>query len=99
MPAPQYACTTEGTVALVAATAKSVVGVKAHANSGLVLVGFSVACDGVTASAVPGRFRRRTPAPPVDLRPVLEGMARRLGRDSMTKLRALRERHPGKVPS
>ena len=54
MPAPQYVANTEGAVALTAATAKCVVGVKAHANSGLLLCGFSIACDGVTASAVPG---------------------------------------------
>ncbi len=53
MPAPTYACATEGAVALAAATAKSVVGVKAHANSGLLLVGFKVAFDGVSATAVP----------------------------------------------
>lgn len=53
MPAPQYACNTEGAVALAAATAKCVVGVKAHANSGLMLCGFTLAFDGVTASAVP----------------------------------------------
>lgn len=53
MPAPIYKCSTEGAVALTAATAKTVVGVKAHANSGLVLVGYRVEFDGVTASAVP----------------------------------------------
>lgn len=53
MPAPRYACTTESAVALSAATAKSIVGVKAHANSGLLVCSFSVSFDGVTASAVP----------------------------------------------
>jgi hypothetical protein len=53
MSAPIYQCGTEGAVALSAATAKCVVGVKAHANSGLLLVGLRVAFDGVTASAIP----------------------------------------------
>lgn len=53
MPAPTYLCATEGAVALSAATAKTICGVKAHANSGLLLVGYRVAFDGVTASAVP----------------------------------------------
>jgi len=53
MSAPIYQCGTEGAVALVAATAKSVIGVRAHANSGVMLVGFRVGFDGVTASAVP----------------------------------------------
>lgn len=53
MPAPTYFCSTEGAVALSAATAKTVVGVKAHANSGLLLLGYRVAFDGVTASAIP----------------------------------------------
>jgi hypothetical protein len=48
-----YSCTTEGAVALTAATAKTIIGVKAHANSGLQCKGFMVAFDGVTASAVP----------------------------------------------
>ena len=48
-----YSCTTEGAVALSAATAKTIIGVKAHANSGLQLKSFEVAFDGVTASAVP----------------------------------------------
>lgn len=42
MPAPQYVCETEGAVALAAATAKTIVGVKAHANSGLLLCGFTM---------------------------------------------------------
>ena len=53
MPAPQYTCTSEGAVALSAGVAKTVVGVKAHANSGLLLCGYTLAFDGVTASAVP----------------------------------------------
>ena len=53
MSAVGYSCTTEGAVALSAATAKTVIGAKAHANSGLQLKGFEIAFDGVTASAVP----------------------------------------------
>lgn len=53
MPAPRYACTTESAVSLSAAVAKSIVGAKAHANSGLMVRGFTVGFDGVTASAVP----------------------------------------------
>lgn len=53
MPAPIYKCSTEGAVALSAATAKTVVGVKAHANSGLLLSSAKFGFDGVTASAVP----------------------------------------------
>lgn len=53
MAAVGYSCTTEGAVALSAATAKSILGVKAHANSGLQVKGFFVGFDGVTASAVP----------------------------------------------
>ncbi len=53
MPAPRYNGVTATAVALSAATARSVIGAKAHANSGLLLVEFSVAFDGVTASAVP----------------------------------------------
>jgi hypothetical protein len=53
MSAVGYACKTEGAVALAAATAKCVVGAKAHANSGLQLKGILVAFDGVTAGAVP----------------------------------------------
>lgn len=47
------AIVTGGSVALVAATAKSILGAKAHANSCLDLQGFSLGFDGVTASAVP----------------------------------------------
>lgn len=53
MSAVGYSCQTEGAVALSAATAKTVIGVKAHANSGLQLKGFEIAFDGVTGSAVP----------------------------------------------
>lgn len=53
MSAPIYQCGTEGAVALSAATAKCIIGVKAHANSGLMVAGLRVAFDGVTASAVP----------------------------------------------
>lgn len=53
MSAPQYTAITGGAIALTAATAKTVLGWKAHANSGLMLLGYQVAFDGVTASAVP----------------------------------------------
>lgn len=53
MPAPRYTAITGGAVTLTAATAKTVLGWKAHANSGLLLLGYEVAFDGVTASAVP----------------------------------------------
>lgn len=53
MAAVGYFVQTEGAVGLVAATAKSVLGVKAHANSGLQLKAFEIAFDGVTASAIP----------------------------------------------
>lgn len=53
MTAPLYDCNTEGAVALAAATAKTVLGVKGHANSGLLLTSVWVGFDGVTASAVP----------------------------------------------
>lgn len=53
MPAPLYTCSSEGAVALAAATAKSVIGVKAHANSGLLLKKIRFSFDGVTASAIP----------------------------------------------
>lgn len=51
-----YTITTEGAVALVAATAKSVLGVKSGAttaNHGVDLKKFRVGFDGTTASAVP----------------------------------------------
>lgn len=53
MSAVGYTAVTGGAVALSAATAKSILGVKAHANSGVHIKGFEVAYDGVTASAVP----------------------------------------------
>jgi hypothetical protein len=53
MTAPLYDCNTEADVALAAATAKTVLGVKAHTNSGLLLTSLWVGFDGVTASAVP----------------------------------------------
>lgn len=53
MAAVGYSIVTAGAVALSAATAKSILGVKAHANSGVQVKGFWVAFDGVTASAVP----------------------------------------------
>jgi hypothetical protein len=53
MAAVGYTCTTEGAVALSAATAKCIIGVKAHANSGIQVKGFEVAFDGITASGVP----------------------------------------------
>jgi hypothetical protein len=53
MPAPLYSAVTGGAVALSAATAKTILGVKAHANSGLLLKKLKIAFDGVTASAIP----------------------------------------------
>ena len=53
MSAPIYKCNTEGAVALSAATAKTIIGVKAHANSGVLIKNAFVGFDGVTASAVP----------------------------------------------
>jgi hypothetical protein len=53
MAAVGYTAVTGGAVALAAATAKSVLGVKAHANSGLQIKGFEIAFDGITSSAVP----------------------------------------------
>lgn len=50
---PLYFCGSESAVALAAATAKTVFGVKGHANSGLMLAKYQLAFDGVTASAVP----------------------------------------------
>src|SRR6187549_1350734 len=52
MSAVGYTITTKGAVALTAATAKTVIGAKAHANSGLQLKGYSLSFDGVTASAI-----------------------------------------------
>ena len=53
MAACGYSIVTGGAVALTAATAKSILGVKAHANSGVQVKSLEVAFDGVTASAVP----------------------------------------------
>ena len=53
MSAVGYSCTTEGAVALSAATAKTIIGAKAHANSGLQLKGYEISFDGVTAADVP----------------------------------------------
>ena len=53
MPAPQYTCSSEGAVTLSAATAKTVVGVKAHANSGLMVCGFSISFADTSAAEVP----------------------------------------------
>jgi hypothetical protein len=52
MSAPIYDCQTEGARSLTTG-AKCLLGVKAHANSGLQLVGFTVGFIGVTASEVP----------------------------------------------
>lgn len=48
-----YSCNTEAAVALAAATAKSILGVKGNAAFGVDLIGLSVSFDGVTTSAVP----------------------------------------------
>jgi hypothetical protein len=48
-----YSAVTMGAVALAAATPKSVLGVKAHANFGADLKKFRVMFDGVTPTAVP----------------------------------------------
>ena len=53
MPAPQYSCSTEAAVALTAATAKSVVGVRAHANSGIMVCGFTISFADTNAAEVP----------------------------------------------
>lgn len=53
MPAPQYTCSSEGAVSLTAATAKSVVGAKAHANSGLMVCGFAISFADTNATEVP----------------------------------------------
>jgi hypothetical protein len=53
MAASGYSFITEAAVALTAATARSILGVKAHANSGIQLKAFEVSFDGVTASAIP----------------------------------------------
>jgi len=48
-----YACSTEAAVALVAATAKTVLGVTAPAQFGVDLKGFTISFDGTSATAVP----------------------------------------------
>lgn len=48
-----YTIVTGGAVALSAATAKTIIGVKSHANFGVDLTYTEVGFDGVTASAVP----------------------------------------------
>lgn len=53
MPAPVYVANTEADVALTAATKKTIVGVKAHANSGCLLIGFSVSFADTSATEVP----------------------------------------------
>lgn len=53
MTAPIYTVKTEGAVALVAATAKTVLSAIAHANSGLQMTAIKLGFDGVTASAIP----------------------------------------------
>lgn len=53
MTAPLYKCSTEGAVALAAATAKTIIGVKAHANSGLLLSKYIIGFADTTASEVP----------------------------------------------
>jgi hypothetical protein len=52
MAAVGYSAITGASVALAAATAKTVLGVKAHANSGLQVKGFSLQFDGITSSAL-----------------------------------------------
>lgn len=53
MPAPLYSGVTGGAIALSAATARSILGAKAHANSGLLLKKVKVGFDGVSPTAVP----------------------------------------------
>jgi hypothetical protein len=45
-----YSCTTEGAVALVATTAKTIIGVKANAAFGMDWIGYTIGFDGVTAT-------------------------------------------------
>ncbi len=52
MPAPIYGINTTSAVAL-ATVSKTVLGVKAHANSGLLWTHYSIGFDGVSSSAVP----------------------------------------------
>jgi hypothetical protein len=57
MPAPQYSISTEGAggtdVSLTGTTKRTVLGVKAHANSGLLLLGFSISMVDTNAAEVP----------------------------------------------
>lgn len=53
MGVPLYSGVTGGAVSLSAATAKTILGAKAHANSGLILKKVKLGFDGVNASAVP----------------------------------------------
>lgn len=53
MSAQGYSVQTEGAVALVAATPKTVIGAKANAAGGLQMKSFEVSFDGVAASATP----------------------------------------------
>ncbi len=53
MPAPIYVVGTEGSVAMVAATAKTVLAVTAPAQFGIALKSLKIGFDGVTASALP----------------------------------------------
>jgi hypothetical protein len=50
MSAPIYTIVSGGAIALTAATAKTVLSVKAHANSGIQLIGYKLAFDGVTST-------------------------------------------------
>lgn len=53
MPAPRYVCGTEADSAISAATKKTVVGAKAHANSGLLLLGFWIGFADTASAEVP----------------------------------------------
>lgn len=53
MTAPIYTVVTGGAIALAAATAKTILAVKAHANSGLQVTEANVYFDGASSSAVP----------------------------------------------
>ncbi|HCT81759.1 MAG TPA: hypothetical protein DGT23_35300 [Micromonosporaceae bacterium] len=53
MPAPEYTAVTGGEVALTANVARTALGWKAHANSGLLLTYYEVSFDGTSATAEP----------------------------------------------
>jgi hypothetical protein len=53
MGAPLYSGITGGATGLTAATARTVIGAKAHANSGLMLEKLKVGFDGITSNAIP----------------------------------------------